>query len=62
MGNKNEFPTVPALKKRRCRPIHQRDKDRMGRPCMAANGNMLKGTLNYMTRGKRPRERPQKRW
>lgn len=35
MGNKNKRSTGPALQERRCGIIHQRDKNRMGRPCMA---------------------------
>jgi len=50
LGNQNECPTVPALKKRRCDPIHQRDKNRMGRPCMA--GRLKYVEMTYMAREK----------
>jgi len=46
MGNKNKRPTVPALQKRKCGPIHKRDKDRIARPCMAGRWKFVERSID----------------
>jgi hypothetical protein len=50
-----------VLQKRKCDPIHQRDKVEWAGHVWRADGSMLKGTLSYMVRENIPRGRPRKR-
>jgi len=52
MGNKSLLPTIPDLQKRRCGPIHRRDKDRMGRPCMAGRWKYVERSIDIYGEGK----------
>lgn len=46
MGNKNQYPTIPALQKMRCGPIYQKDKGRMGRPCVASRWKYIERNID----------------